>query len=138
MKRELKQLVTGHAKLVRAWAEAANQRRKYNRRDNLMGWCAIASAKLWKSLDAAGIKAEIHLAQDIDGCHVFLVIEDHVVDVTATQFSEFESSKLVIMHVKEAEGHWFYQSSDIFETADDLRENQIRTGWPRHQVAYKK
>lgn len=103
-----------------------------------MGWCAIASAKLWKSLDAVGIKTEIHLAQDIIGCHVFLVIEDHVVDVTATQFSEFENNKLVIMHVKEAEAYWFYQSADVFETADDLRANQIRTGWPRDQIARKK
>lgn len=136
MNRQKKALITEHANRVRKWAELTNARRIYPGRDDLNGWCAIASARLWRELSAAGIDSEIHMAGCDIGNHVFLVVDDHVVDVTATQFREFYKQKLVIMHRKEAEQHWFYQTEDVFETADELRRNQIRTGWPKEQTAH--
>ena len=136
MNKELRALVSEHAKKVRAWAEATNRRRAVPGTDDLNGWCAITSARLWRDLSAAGVKSEIHMAESDDGCHVFLVVDDHVVDVTATQFNEFRNRKLVIMHHREADRFWFYQSCDIFDTAEDLRVTQIRTGWPPEQTAH--
>ena len=72
------------------------------------------------------------------GYHVFLVVGDYVVDITATQFYEYRSRRILILHRKEAEVHWFHQGDDIFETADDLRAHQIRTGWPKAQTAHGK
>lgn len=138
MNKELRALISEHARRVRIWAEGTNRRRRYPQPDNLNGWCAIASAKLWRQLKAAGIDAEIHMATEDIGCHVFLVIEDHVVDITATQFHEFRDKKLVIMHHREAEQYWYYQTADVFETAEELRANQIRTGWPIDQTAHRR
>lgn len=103
---------------------------------DLSGWCAIASARLHRVLAAKGFKSELHMAHGDWGSHVFLVVEDHVVDVTATQFDEFKNQQLVIAHHRELEHHWFYQSSDVFESAEELREHQIRTGWPSSQTAH--
>jgi len=138
MNRMLRDTVLGHAKKVRSWAEVTNKRRKYPHSSDLNGWCAIASAKLHRELAEVGIVSELHMAQGDWGCHVFLVIEDHVVDVTATQFGgEFLRQPIVIAHHKELEHHWFYQSCDVFPTAEELREHQIRTGWPENQTAHK-
>lgn len=136
MNRQKRALITEHANRVRTWAELTNSRRAFPGPSNLLGWCAIASARLWRELSAAGIESEIHMATG-GGCgsHVFLVVDDHVVDVTASQFNEFYKKKLVIMHRKEAEQHWFYRTDDVFETADELRRSQIRTGWPKEQTA---
>lgn len=69
------------------------------------------------------------------GSHVYLVVDDHVVDVTATQFDEFRGTPVVIAHYKEAEQHYFYQSSEIFGTPKELRKFQRKTGWPKNQIA---
>jgi hypothetical protein len=135
MNRELKSRVNEHALMVRHWVEAANSQRARPRTEKLDGWCAIATARLWKNLDDIGIKSEIHMASSDIGSHVYLVVEDHVVDVTATQFSHFRNQKVVIAHHREVDHHWFYQSEDIFETARELQRNQIRTGWPLDQTA---
>lgn len=136
MNRELRALVKEHALRVRRWAEATNRRRQQPRSGDLNGWCAIASARLWRELSAAGIRSEIHLADGDYGSHVFLVVEDHVVDVTATQFNEYSRTEVLIVHQREADHHWFHQSCDIFETAEDLRRHQIITGWPVEQTAH--
>ena len=67
--------------------------------------------------------------------HVFVVVADHIVCVTATQFSEFEEEKVLIMHTKEAESFEYYRSSRVFETVTELRKHQIKTRWPKEQVA---
>ncbi len=135
MERALRTTVSTAARKVRAWCEAENAKRECSRAtENLGGWCAIASARLWRELQAKGINAEIHLSQEGDCAHVFLVIDDHVVDVTATQFRPFSHQPLVIMHLKEAEVHWFYQTSKKFNDADKLREDQVTNGWPPNQT----
>lgn len=136
MKQEIRDVVCRTANKVRKWAEITNQRRKRPSSSGLEGWCAIASAKLHRELAAQGIKTEIFLSQEDIGCHVFLVIDDYIVDVTATQFREYRDSKVLIIHRKEAEVNWFHCASDVFDSADELRANQIRTGWPENQTAH--
>ena len=118
---------------VRSWCE--KEADKAGRPDSLMGYCAIASAELFRRLEKAGIFAEIHMQTGFDGSHVYLVVEDHVVDVTATQFGEFRYQPVVIIHYKEAEQHYFYQSDEIFGTPKDLRKFQARAKWPNNQIA---
>ena len=120
---------------VRAWTEAAAAQKGEIRTD-LNGWCAIASGELHKRLVKAKVRAELHMALDEIGCHVYVVVEDHVVDVTATQFREFKHDPVVIKHHKEIEHIWFYQSGEVFHSAKDLRKYQLREGWPNDQVAY--
>jgi hypothetical protein len=135
MDRVLRDTVTAIAMDVRLWAEA---RATFGKNDDLNGFCAIASAELHKRLAAAGIASEIHLwywDQD-ESAHVYCVVDDHVVDVTATQFREFRDEPLVIMHTREAEVYTYYQTKEVFKDAASLRRMQKRTKWPADQVAF--
>lgn len=119
---------------VRAWA--LNQAGVYE--TDLCGWCGICSAELWRRLKKAGIVSKIHMHQCTGLSHVFLVVEDHIVDVTATQFTELYDKPIVIMPEFEGKGFDFYESTEEFNTAEELRKHQLRTKWPRMQVAFKR
>lgn len=137
MNKSLKNQVLSCAIDVRKWAEAANARRKRPKSERLNGWCAIASARLWRKLDAIGINSTLHMAYHITGSHVFLTVDDFVIDVTATQFGgQYQQNPVFISHLKEVEHEWFYQSCDVFYSADELRSHQVRTGWVRDQIAH--
>jgi hypothetical protein len=127
-----KQTIEAIATDVRYWAEGRSQR------EDLGGWCAIASAQLYRELVKEGFTPEIHMWswQRDASAHVFVVVEDHVVDVTATQFKQFRDKPVVIMHCREAEAYTFYQTVDVFKTADALRAHQKRTRWLAAEVAY--
>lgn len=104
---------------------------KSKRSSSLRGYCAIASAKLHQSLTDAGIDAELHLH---NGAHVYVVVDDHVVDVTATQFHEFKYTPIVIIHTKVAQQYYYYETTKVFKSAASLREHQVKTKWPRTQI----
>ena len=122
------------AKSVRQWTQESARKARYHPSD-LMGWCAISSAKMLRELKAAGIDGKIHV-RDYYDCHCFVVVDDYVVDVTATQFSEFRNNPVVIMHIKEAEAYDFYTTEKVFKLPDELRVHQLRTKWPKRQIAY--
>jgi hypothetical protein len=135
MERALRTTVTTQAKKVRAWCEAENGKREFPKHtEGLCGWCAIASARLWRELLAQGVKSELHIASNEGISHVFVIVDDYIVDVTATQFRAFANRKLVIMHAKEGEVHWFYRSHKVFDNPDDLRARQVADGWPTEQT----
>ena len=119
---------------VRCWAEA----RASNDCENLRGWCARASAELFKQLKKAGIPAEIHAwtCGVSDAAHVFIVVEDHVVDVTATQFWQFSDMPVVIMHQRETVMYDFYQTSTSFKSVQELLVWQKKSHWPGDQMAF--
>lgn len=122
------------AKEVHQWAldEASTDE------DCLAGWCAIASAKLFTKLQAASVAAELRMwtCPDTLNSHVFVVVEEHIVDVTASQFIEFAYQPVVVMPESESFAFQFYQHSDVFRSVDELRHHQIMTRWPKKQVAY--
>jgi hypothetical protein len=135
MNKELKAIVLPIANDVRAWAEAkAVKRDGYRAATDLCCWCAIASAELHRRLTASEVVAELHMAQDSMGCHVYVVVDDHVVDVTATQFMG-NHPKVVLKHMREAEAKWYWQTADVFLNAVELRKHQQRTKWPSSQIA---
>lgn len=102
---------------------------------DLCGYCAIASAKLWKDLNSVGIKAEIHAwVSEFEDAHVFLIVDDHVLDITATQFSELETIEVYLCHSREMQ-YYFHTSSEVFETPKQLKKWQTSTGWPSSQIA---
>lgn len=121
------------AQKVRIWAEDKALKRK--EKLDLTGWCAIASAHLLRELKTAGIEAEIHLFESNKYSHAYVVVGDYVVDVTATQFKPFKRTPVVILHHKEAEQYEFYNGDQVFYYPSDLREYQLRNGWPKDQIA---
>lgn len=129
MKSKLR-LVEKVAHDVRNWAE-----KKAGEGDDLCGFCAIASAELHRRLKKLGIETELHLWDDSDySCHVFLVVDDYVVDVTATQFWEFNNRRVVVLPKKAAEAYEFYNTSAVFKEPPALKRWQKKTGWPEDQM----
>jgi hypothetical protein len=122
------------ARDVRDWAE--NLAYDETLKNDLLGWCAIASAELSRRLTQHGIDSEIHISENENGSHAFILVDDYVVDVTATQFTEFSHQPIVVLHHREAEIYDFYQSKYIFESADDFRLWQKKTKWPASQIAF--
>ena len=123
---------------VRRWAEDQAYDKTLDEVHDLNGYCAIAAAELHRRLVSEGIRNELHMATH--GCgssHCWVVVNDHVVDVTATQFGPFRAQPVVVLHEKEAEQHWFYRTTEIFYSSKSLRKSQQRTGWPPHQIAYR-
>ena len=135
MDRYLQDTVMAIALDVRHWAE---EQATFGEHDDLNGWCAKASAELHRRLKRRGIDSEIHMwTWDLDeSAHVYCVVDDHVVDVTASQFKQFRKQRVVLMHCKEAEAYDFYQSKEVFKCADSLRRQQKKDKWPANQVAF--
>jgi len=134
MDRHTRDIVTAIATDVRHWAE---EQAYWGEKDNLTGWCAKASAELWRRLKKVGIASEIHqwTLEEDGSSHVYVVVEDHVVDVTASQFKQFKNTRLVIMHCREAEVYAFYQTREIFKCVDFFRKKQKKDRWPQDQIA---
>jgi len=135
MNYELQEQVTAIATDVRFRIQRKADSLDYNP-DDLNGWCAIASAWLHRELARVKIKSSLHLWRGDHGSHVFLVVDDHVVDITATQFSEFAGAPVVILHSKEAQVYEFYNTSEQFNTVKDLQKYQQKRRWPQEQIAY--
>lgn len=124
------------AKEVRDWVQEKADKTSYHPED-LTGWCAIASAELHRSLAKVNIKSEIRL-RDIEPCHAYVLVDDHVLDVTATQFVQFTHDTVVLLHAKEADAFIFYRAEFQFDSPDKLRNHQIKNKWPRKQLAHIK
>ena len=136
MNKQIRGRVAAIALETRAWVSERAFLSNYNP-DSLEGWCAIASAELCKRLNVEGIAAQIHMWVSGWGeCHCFCVVEEHVVDITATQFEEFWDKELVIMPMLEAFEYEMYRGTEVFECGKDLRRYQKRNRWPSYQVAF--
>ncbi len=131
MNKTLRAKVMLIAENVRNWTEEKAFRTNYNPGD-LCGWCAISAAQLFRELRKEKINAELHYVSG----HCFVVVDDYIVDVTATQFSEFADKKINIIHTKEAEQYWFYTAEKVFTHPTQLRKYQLEERWPRRQIAY--
>lgn len=137
MNEQLRKTVTAIALSTRKWAERID-RERYSTCWDLSGYCAIASAELHKRLKRAKIKNQIGVWENEHSeCHCFCIVDDHVVDVTATQFRPFWNKPVVIMHTKEAEAHEMYNAVFLFHSATELRNHQKRVGWASDQIAFR-
>ena len=125
------------AESVRDWAEELDAKVPFTDKGDLCGYCAIASAEISKRLTKAGIKHEIRMQNGDLGSHVFVAVDDHVVDVTATQFSEFANTPVLILHERECDQYWFYKHTEVFDSHVRLRKHQAKHRWPSHQIAYR-
>jgi hypothetical protein len=121
---------------VRSWAEELARKRGHSDDFDLNGFCAIASAELFRRLKREAISAELQMATCWQGSHVYIVVEDHIVDVTATQFLEMRNEIVVIRHEKELCHLWYYVTSHVFVEPKKLRNAQIEWDWPLDQIAF--
>lgn len=131
MNAELTAKVLPIARRVREWTQHKADRARYNPH-NLCGWCAISAAQLFRELSRENIGAELHYVSG----HCFVVVDDYVVDVTATQFTKFENVEINILHHREAEHYWYYKTEHRFDSPTKLREHQIKKCWPKREICY--
>jgi len=102
--------------------------------NTLIGLCAIVSSELWCRLRENGIEARKLMASSSLGSHVFLLIDDYIVDPTVSQMAEYKFKDYVILHEKEAK-HWYHiKNITEFKNPADLLKKQIKWKWPPHQL----
>lgn len=121
------------AEEVRYWAE----KRAGKTNQELCGWCAKATAELWQRIKAENPNQEMEIWMHTNyWCsHIYLVVEDHIVDVTATQFGVMDT--VYIIHEKEVPPEFdYYDRTQKFESPKSLILHQKKTRWPNEQVAY--
>lgn len=103
---------------------------------DLTGYCARAAAYLWRVLRDHRIDSQIHMTENNQGCHVFLCVDDWVLDITATQFNDYRGEAVVFLHHREAESRsLWHRGGRRFESDRELKEYQTRVGWPQNQLA---
>lgn len=119
---------------VRDWAEENHH--EYGHDKDLCGMCAIASARLFNALADKGINSTIILNTESPyGCHVYLIVDGYVVDVTATQFPDHPYDPVVIIDRAEAEEYGWWQGGKEIDCPKALLETQTANNWPSNQLA---
>lgn len=108
----------------RRWA--MRNRNKFNCDKSLAGMCGIASAYLHKSLTRNEIRSVIAVNDE----HVFIVIDEYIIDITATQFGK---KSICIVEIDKV-NDYFWNICNKFSSVDDLREYQKNELWPIDQI----
>lgn len=118
------------AKTVRK--QAYNKAHKYYG-EELTGYCARGSAMLWTALVKAGLSPVICLARSQDGDHVFVMCENYIVDVTATQFGE---RPVCIKRFGRGglQPPWYWRCFKTFNDPNSLKQCQIEEDWPKDEI----
>ena len=134
MDKALQDTVAAIAFETRMWVQAKADQANYHP-DDLLGWCAIAASELSRRLNTAGIPTTIYVKNEYP-CHCYCMVDDYVVDVTATQFREYKDVEVLILHSKEAEVNEYHCGTMQFGTGAELRVYQQKTRWPSCQLAF--
>lgn len=121
------------AKAVREEVVRKNEDEELGFGDYLEGMCAVASVILFQKLKDNQFDPRIAYAlhNNEEEAHVFCIVDDLIVDVTATQFGFFdvEILKIGCPHSQ----RWFWKPVRKFATVEELVIRQKKDGWPRHQ-----
>lgn len=125
-------VVRALASEVRQWAEKIKKEEpKLGYDEGLGGLCARSSARLLTVLHKYNFDAVAYS----NNCHVFVILDKHVVDVTATQFAR-QYDKVVIEKVQNCTQSW-WRREFIHYDGRSLRTHQLRSGWPPWQTAFE-
>jgi hypothetical protein len=130
--KELDPRVLEIARTVRRWAEERAIDYGDTHPEDLACYCAIASAKFSVLLEKVGIKHRIGYAYASIGGHMFILVNNWIVDVTATQFSETE--KILVRHAHATRLPWYHRVKQTFVSARTLIKWQQKNGWPDDQT----
>ncbi len=112
---------------TRHWAERYQKTSPGRYWEGCGGLCAIASAKLFKKLEFLGIDAKIV----INNHHCFLLVDEHILDVTATQFT-YNNARVTIIPNNKAQPY-YWQQKEVFNSLEELLNYQNKADWPKHQ-----
>lgn len=96
--------------------------------------CAIVSTTVSKALAKASIDHMIAYAEDDGMCHVFIIVDHMLLDLTATQFSTVHDRIVFRKWKGTREYEWYWKPAMTFMTVDELIATQVREDWPREQI----
>ena len=116
--------VINHAKQVRLSYEQYRKNTKYPK--NLMGLCAKASYALFDRLKHYNIPC---LFCGNSG-HAFVVVNDHIIDITATQFGI--KDKVFVKPITEVTEP-FWKLEYTFKTYPEIYDYFVNSSWPNNQ-----
>lgn len=117
----------------RSWVEA-NLVGRFG--SDLCGACAWASTYILYRLLREGVKAHVAISKIPGGQHAFVVTEDFIVDVTATQFSDkktFVPEVVIVSRKKEPEYYWENVITRI-KTPNGVVRFTKKPRWPDDQI----
>jgi hypothetical protein len=119
------------AKSVRRWVE-----RHPRSTESLIGWCGICSFRIFDRLKKINLRpifvSVSHPWLECD-CHCFVLCEDYLVDVTATQFGF--NKNIVILNIDDAKYmNWYWNLENIFfKSYSKSRIKRFFEEWPDDQ-----
>lgn len=119
-----------HADATRKWAESYAIAKKFPK--NLNGMCAIASSKLFEALDRVqGLKPELAIWHDrvSEGVHCFVLCNEYLVDITATQFGNFDPVEIINRFKIDKRRYYFWNFDTRLKSIDDLILYQQEIPW---------
>lgn len=130
------ELIKSVATNVRYWAESRAEGTANS--SDLNCWCAIATAELFRQLRQENelIEPVICMSNGMWGSHVWLMVDDTVIDITATQFSEFKHNPVLIVHEREVQHLEYYARDEVFYSPVELIRFQKKNRWPLDQIAF--
>lgn len=100
------------------------------------GLCAIATAELHRRLKAIRIDSTMVVWNGNCEGHCFLLVDEMMVDITATQFHGFEKNKILIkpfMMMKES-GQW--KATKTFTSIKPFRDYLLDSEWSSEQIPH--
>lgn len=106
--------------------------------DDLYCWCAICSVELFKRLTARNLKVEFVMTHSGWEYHCFLLWNDYIVDVTASQFCN--DKKMRIFEKEKGKGNWFWDMRPRYASIySDIKEiEHALNSWPDEQNPFKR
>lgn len=119
------------AKEARQWTEEFSQLYPRYYSSHLDGLCAIGTSYLSFLLTKNNIPNKIAIFEDEDSGHCFIVCNSKIIDITATQFSNF---KLDIIEIRNLENincdkYPLWNITKLVDNPQKLLEYQKRSGW---------
>ena len=121
---------------VRDWAEGWNAERDLFGND-LCGMCAIASGRLHDVLTTHGFEPLIVVSEKSGGCHCFILCDGYIVDITATQFPQFQDTPVVVLaynHRNKSKLRHYNNPTYILENTNQLKVYQRTEDWEENEI----
>lgn len=123
------------ARASRRWA--MRNRDRFDCEHSLGGMCAIASGNLHRRLKKHGISSKLAINKE----HCFVIVHDHLIDITATQFNDWDHDpkhKPVCIHSLEPTSNEYWWFEETFDSIKSLYDYQRNSGWPMDQAVLLK
>lgn len=97
---------------------------------DLCGFCAKGSVILFDILKGRGYNPVIAVSERVP--HVFVIVKDHVIDITATQYKDSYRKKVFVTKYPNEMNR--YRADEIFYSSEELIEYQNETCWVEWQI----